>query len=108
MTAVNANWQALGSAPPNEKAKELAFRVLVLSYSKGIREPSLVTASAEGGVGIVYKDNEKYAAIECLNRGNLQLLWFDERRAPHSRRIKKTQKAISEALEQIAALHAHA
>jgi hypothetical protein len=108
MTAVKANWEALGSEAPNEKAKELAFRVLTCSYTKGILEPTLVTASAEGGVGIVYKDNEAYAAIECLNRGNLQLLWFDEHRTPQSRRILKTKRSIDEALEQIAALHAHA
>jgi hypothetical protein len=80
---------------------------LTLSYSRGIIEPSLVTASAEGGIGIVYKGHEKYAAIECLNRGNLRLLWFDENRTPQSRTVKKNKRAIEEALEQVAALHAH-
>ncbi len=108
MTAVKANWSALGSEPPNEKARKLAFDVLESSYSKGILEPSLVTASVEGGVGIVYKSLKRYAAIECLNRGKIQLLWFDETGTPQSRAIKITKKSIGEALDQIAALHAHA
>jgi uncharacterized protein (DUF433 family) len=108
ITALDADWSALGSAPPNEKAKELAFRVLNSSYSMGKLEPSLVTAAADGGVGVVYKSSDKYAAIECSNRGRMQLLWFDQDRVPRSRRIKNTDKAIREALEQIAALHANA
>jgi hypothetical protein len=108
ITALDANWDALGSAPPNEKAKDLAFRVLDASYSTGNLEPSLVTAAADGGVGVVYKSPGKYAAIECSNRGRMQLLWFDQDGAPQSRRIKNTDKAIREALEQIAALHANA
>lgn len=108
MTAVNANWQALGSAPPNEKAKRLALQVLEASYSMDIIEPSLVTASAEGGVGVVYKAPGRYAAIECLNSGVMQLLWFDEGQLPQSRRIKDTKKAIGEALKQVASIHARA
>src|SRR5260370_35263465 len=101
MTALDGNWTALGSEPPNALARELAFRVLETSYSMGKIEPSLVTASADGGVGVVYKTPDKYAAIEGLNRGGMQLLWFDQDGAPQSRRVKKTNNAIKEARDQI-------
>src|SRR4051794_34491541 len=55
MTAQDADWNAMGSAPPNETARALAFDVLERSYAQEILDPSLVTASAQGGVGIVYK-----------------------------------------------------
>lgn len=107
MTALDADWGTIGSDPPNDAARQLAFRVLELSYSNSV-EPSLVTASAEGGVGIVYKAPGKYAAIECLNRGRMQLLWFSQDGEPQVRRIKKIKKDIKEALEQVAALYANA
>lgn len=107
MTAVNADWKAIGSGPPNERARSLAFEVLQESFCADM-EPSLVTASAEGGVGLVYKSPTAYAAIECLNRGRMQMLWFDRNGMPESRRIRNTRKSIREALNEIATLHANA
>lgn len=108
MTARDADWQALGSAPPNDRSAAMAFDVLVMSYSKEMMEPSLVTASAEGGVGIIYRSPKQYAAIECLNSGAIWMLWFDAGGEPQSRRVRNNKKAIKEALEQVAALHANA
>jgi len=104
MTACDADWKAIESAPPNDVAKRLAFSVLKSAHALRPIEPSYVTASAEGGVGIVYRSNVKYAALECLNTGDLRLLWFDLGGAPHS--IKVRPRRIGEALKQIAAIHA--
>jgi hypothetical protein len=107
MTARDADWKAMKSAPPNNAAKGLALRVLRLAHALRPIEPSL-TASADGGIGIVYKSDQTYAAIECLNAGRLWLLWFDANREPQSRRIKNTDLDIKKALECAAALHANA
>jgi len=94
------NWAAVGSHPPNEKANGLALRVLEAIFSTRAEKPS-VAASAEGGVAIVYKENGKYVAIECLNRGSLWMLWFDSNGEPQSRRIGASKKAIGQAIEEV-------
>ena len=106
MTARRANWAALKSAPPNTTAESLALEVLIAAHALRPLEPSQVTASADGGVGIVYKSAQRYAAIECLNTDQIWLLWFDASGEPQSRRVKKTKEGIKEALAQIVALHA--
>jgi len=103
MTARGANWKALKSAPPNKTAKRLALRVLKEAHSMRPLEPSYVTASAEGGVGIVYRANDKYAAFECLNGGDLRFLWFGLNGEPHARKINPQR--IRQALKQVEALH---
>jgi len=107
MTARGANWKAMKSSPPNDAADKLALRVLKIAHAMRPLEP-YVTASADGGVGIVYKSDRTYTAIECLNTGRLWLLWFDANGEPQSRRVKKTEGEIKKALECIAALHANA
>ena len=98
ITGLNTNWSTLGSQPPNEKSKGLALRVLESIFAAGMRTPK-VTISAEGGVAIVYKDKNKYAAIETLNRGSLWMLWFDSGGNPQSRRINLSNRAIRLAVE---------
>lgn len=108
MTARNVNWEALGSDPPNFGAESHALTVLQKAHAIRPIEPAYVTASATGGVGIVYKSPGRYAAIECSNNGNIRLLWFDVDKVPKSRRIQNTKAAIARALEHIKKLHGHA
>jgi len=107
MTALNADWENLGSERPNSRAKNCAREILTAAYLLLPLEPSYVTASADSGVGIVYRANGKYAAFECLNSGVRRFLWFDAHGEPHSRRIK-TDRGIRRALKTVRALHADA
>jgi hypothetical protein len=100
ITGLDTNWAAIGSQPPNEKANRLALRVLEAIFSTRARKPN-VAASAEGGVAIVYKENDKYVAIECLNRGSLWMLWFDSSGEPQSRRISTSKNGIGQAIEDV-------
>ena len=59
MTARDADWKELGSEPPNTQAESTAVAVLKEAFSLRPLTPSYVTASAEGGVGIVYRSSEK-------------------------------------------------
>lgn len=104
MTGRAANWKSIGSAPPNAVAEKVALTILKAAHRIRPLEPTYVTASAEGGVGIVYRTAARYAAIECLNQGGIRLLWYDADKAPHSRRIKFSEKAIAGAIRKIAAL----
>jgi hypothetical protein len=105
MTGRDLDWKVLKSSPPNRVAEDLALRVLKAAHSLRPLEPS-VTASAEGGIGIVYKSERRYAAIECLNSRQLWMLWFDSKGEPQSRRVKR--KEIDNMLRQIAEIHADA
>lgn len=108
MTARKVDWEALGSEPPNLFAERCALAVLKEAHAIRPLEPTYVTASTNGGVGIVYKAPDRYAAIECSNSGNMRLLWFDVDRVPKSRRVRNTHEAVVKALERIKKLHAHA
>jgi len=103
MTARNADWKVLRSAPPNAEAENLAVKVLTIAHSFRPFEPSYVTASAEGGVGIVYRSDKKYAAFECRNTGDLRLLWFDVGGNPHSKKVNP--RSIRQAIKQIEEIH---
>jgi hypothetical protein len=100
IAGLDTNWAAIGSQPPNEKANGLALRVLEAIFSTRTNKPQ-VAVSAEGGVAIFYKENDKYVAIECLNRGSLWMLWFDSNGEPQSRRISTSKKAIGQAIEEV-------
>lgn len=107
ITGLEANWAAIGSQPPNERANGLALRVLEAIFSARTKKPS-VTSSAEGGVAIVYKENGRYVAIECLNRGSLWMLWFDSNGEPQSRRVNTSKKAIGQAIEEVGSILSNA
>jgi len=94
------NWAAIGSEPPNEKASGLAQRVLEAIFSTRTGKPN-VTASAEGGIAVVYKEQGRYVAIECLNRGSVWMLWFDSNDEPQSRRVSTSKKALEQAIQQV-------
>jgi hypothetical protein len=104
---LNLNWNAIGSQPPNEKANGLAQRVLETIFSVKARTPK-VTASAEGGFAIVYKENGRYVAFECLNRGSVWMLWFDSNGEPQSRRVSSSKRSIEEAIKQVDMIIEHA
>lgn len=108
MKSLNVDWAAVGSEPPNDVARNLAVRVLNRADSMHhMIEPAYVTASAEGGIGIVYKTQGRYAALECLNNGTIWMLWFDLKMEPHSEQVEDSDLEIRYALERVAALQAH-
>ncbi|HVO96416.1 MAG TPA: hypothetical protein VMT15_00025 [Bryobacteraceae bacterium] len=108
MSGLDADWETLGSEPPNARSRDLALGVLDRSFLMGRVRPTYTTASAEGGVGIIYRSQDKYAAIECLNSGEMWLLWYDQQGNPLSREIDANAVAIEAALDQVSALHADA
>jgi hypothetical protein len=100
MTALHVDWNALGQEPPNDKARANAKLILKLTDSIAFR-PAEVTASADGGVGICYRLDGKYAAIECLNTGQIWSMWFDEKGEPQSSRVGKSKQSRSKALTEL-------
>lgn len=104
MTSLDANWEALDAAPPNQIAEDLALSVLTSAHSLRPLEPTYVTASVDGGVGIVYRSLGRYSAFECLNSGGIRLLWFGDDGNPHSKKV--SLRGVKKALKQVEAIHA--
>lgn len=108
MTGLNIDWNEAGAERPNKLALDLAKSILDRTFLMGRREPNSVTASVEGGVGIVFRKDDRYAAIECLNEGTLWLLWYDQDGVPRSRQVANSGDDIDQALEMVTALHGDA
>jgi len=98
MTATKVDWDALGEEPPNRIAWAKAGRILDIAHSMRL-DPAYVTASSSGGIGIVYgPPDNSYAAIECLNTGDIWSLWYDAKGEPRTRQIADSVSAITDAL----------
>jgi hypothetical protein len=105
MAGLNVDWEAVGSEPPNETARQLALTVLDRTCLMGRVRPTSVTASAEGGVAIIFKHTVREAGIECLNDGTLWLLWYDQNDVPRSREVQSIPAGMDAALDLIRSLH---
>jgi hypothetical protein len=68
MRSLSHDWDGHGSEPPNDLSIELARRVL---FSIKDLTVSRTASSAQGGIGICFLRDHKYADIECLNTGEI-------------------------------------
>ncbi len=99
MTALNINWELDGSEAPNEVARSKALSVLGIADLLGIR-PTYITASADGGVAICFKNNGVYADVECFNSGEIWGL-LDDRTTPATTWSITDDSSIGEGLRKI-------
>lgn len=108
MAGLDANWEEFGSEPPNTVSQDLASSILRYSYILDIKPDPYAVASAEGGVGVVYRSDRAYSAFECLNDGSVWMLWYETGGESQSKQISCSATSIQESLQQIEALHANA
>ena len=94
------NWDSYGAEPPNVQSSESAGRILSLLQQQ-LMSPTSLVASAEGGVGIIFSDAEKYADIECLNSGEILMAMYIGREPPVVREIGSTDAELNAAIEII-------
>lgn len=76
-----------------------------MSYIQGIKPSPYTVASAEGGVGVVYRSDRAYSAFECLNDGTVWMLWYEEGGESHSRQIEFSADSIKDSLQLVTTLH---
>ncbi len=100
MTALDVDWQKEGSEMPNGVARLKARSVLKLSDLLDI-SPAYVTASAEGGVGICFKQNGIYADIECFNTGETWAIISDRINPAETWQVEDSKRDIALALLKI-------
>lgn len=94
------NWDSYGAESPNAQSREDAGRILRLLQQLVIA-PTRLLPSAEGGIGIVFSNAERYADIECLNSGEILLTTYFGMETPLVREIGSTDAELSAAIEKI-------
>jgi len=74
---IEPNWNSYGTPPPNIESVARATRILDVLANSGL-SPEKVSASAEGGVAIIFTGvNRNRAIIESLNNNEFFLLLYD-------------------------------
>jgi hypothetical protein len=96
------NWDSYGAAAPNREARKTAERILTLLSALSV-SPTRVVASSEGGVGICFVYEDRYADIECFNTGETVAARYRGMGEPHVWQIAPEEGAIKAAIEQIRA-----
>jgi hypothetical protein len=69
MKTMDDDWNGRGSDRPSNFVIEVATTILLTASN--IRVPDRVAASAQGGIGIFFYNDQKYADIECFNTGEI-------------------------------------
>ena len=100
MGNLSPNWDSYGAEAPNDFSKRCAIIIVEMLKSFGIR-PTEVSASAEGGVAILFLDGDRYADIECLNCGEILAVTYTGKQQPIVWEVEKTDTAITDTLGRI-------
>ena len=88
------------SAPPNRVAIFRARRVLE-ELLRANFVPSVIKASPDEGIGIVFISDTGQSTIECLNSGNILMVITDQRGEPKVRHVNHSSEHIKHAIEEI-------
>lgn len=76
LSQLSNDWDSYGAEAPNGKATYWAGRVILELRDLGLA-PDSILPSVEGGVGITFRRNGKYADIECFNTGAILAIKSD-------------------------------
>lgn len=76
LSQLSTDWDSYGAEAPNGRATYGASLVLSeMSYLD--LAPASILPSVEGGIGITFRRNGKYADIECFNTGSIFAIQSD-------------------------------
>lgn len=102
VAVLRPNWDSYGAEVPNDRAKEVAERVLDLLRHSWF-PPTRVVASSEGGIGICFVQGDKYADLECFNTGEIVAVSYRGMEEPHVWEVPIQTENITEAIDRIRA-----
>ncbi len=100
LAQLRPNWDSYGAPAPNGRSIANAIRVLNLVESLNL-DPTRILPSAEGGVGICFVREDRYADIECSNEGEVLGVYYIGAQMPVLLETDATDASISAALEWI-------
>ena len=102
LASLGSNWDSYGAEGPNESARRTAERILALLRST-LLAPTRIIASSEGGIGICFAHEDRYADFECFNTGEIVAVSYRGTDEPHAWEVAPDDAAIQTAIEQIRA-----
>lgn len=70
------DWDSYGANPPSADVIEKIKNALCLLESNNVL-PTRLDPSADGGIGIVFRNGEKYGHIEFTNDGTILACFYD-------------------------------
>jgi hypothetical protein len=104
LARLSRDWDTYGSEGPSQSAISAASTIGRALIKLGL-VPDAVAPSSEGGIAICFLRNEKYADIECFNRGEILAVRYSSQDDPkawsvplQNVAIDATAKVISEYL----------
>jgi len=71
--AVRAGWGLHVAHTPNNVSLQNSKKVL-LAMAVARLKPTRIVASEQGGIGIQFEKNDRFATIDCLNDGSVLVL----------------------------------
>jgi hypothetical protein len=102
LAGLDPDWDSYGAEAPNEGARNTAERILALLRST-LLAPTRIIASSEGGIGICFVHEDRYADFECFNTGEIVAVSYRGTDEPHAWEVAPDDAAIQTAIEQIRA-----
>lgn len=100
LSQLSKDWDSYGAEAPNGKATYWAWQVILELRDLGLA-PSSILPSVEGGIGITFRRDGKYADIECFNTGEILAIQSDGSGQPSTWEVGPG--TIKEALTKIRA-----
>jgi hypothetical protein len=99
---LGSNWDSYEAEAPSESARNTAARILSLLVLLSLA-PTRIVASSEGGVGICFVNEDRYADFECFNTGEILAVRYRGTGEPYARDVSPEDEAIKTSIEQIRA-----
>lgn len=99
LRGLERGWNSYDAEPPNTTAFDRADRVLAVAREHRM-DITRIVPSAEGGIGICFVTENRYAHIEASNEGELTLVMFSGTEPAHVSEIQD-EPALVEALSHI-------
>jgi hypothetical protein len=100
LESYSRDWNGLDSDPPSRLAITLAKKLIDQCKAVDLK-PTRVSASAEGGVALSFRNSGMFASLECLNSGEIVGLTSDGTGNPHAWEVGKQEQHLSAAVVSI-------
>lgn len=102
LRGVQPGWDGYSAPPPNDTAENLAMAVLRAGAACGL-SATHVGLVADGGIGVLFKQNDRHADIECTNDGEIVVLLAERLGEPTVQSIPATPEGIASLMNGVQA-----
>lgn len=97
---IETDWDGYGSPKPNRQS--LANASVILSIAHKLNNfPTSITPSVEGGIGLTFEGNIKYAVVECFNDGDIAAIGSDRKGETKSWTLTGSDIELQQIIEEI-------